>query len=245
MQFGVFEFRPGWVPSLATLLLSVLFVGLGFWQNWRGDYKQGVVLAEQQRSMLPAIEINGAALDMNSMQYRQVSVTGNFDASHTLFIDNKIHQGMVGYQVVTPLQIANTNTYVMVNRGWVPLGMSRQHLPVIATPPIRLTIHGRLQLPTAGVSKLGLNRSNPGWPALVRWLDIPSITAETGLALKPYIILQAPSDTDGFVRDWPMLSDSPDRNYAYALQWFSFAVIVVFLWIKLNLRRSDRGKTHA
>lgn len=238
MQFGSFIFKPAIWPTAAAMSLILIFVTLGFWQIRRGDFKSEIVASAQQRQLLPAMELSGAPLDMKAVRYRSVKVTGSYDTRYTMYLDNKINQGRVGYQVVIPLQIKGTAAYVLVNRGWVAMGQSRAELPKIDIPAGEITVHGMLQIPGQDVSNFGArNRSNEGWPALYRWTDVLALAAESGLPLKPYIILEQSALNDGLVRDWQLISDSPDKNYAYAMQWFTFAGIVLLLWIKLNLKR--------
>ncbi len=242
MQFGVFEFKPMVWPTVAAVLLLAVFTALGFWQIRRGDYKSAIVASAQQQQLLPAMELSGAPMDLKSVRYRTVRVTGSYETRYTMYLDNKIHQGRVGYQVVIPLRIAGTSAYVLVNRGWVAMGPSRAELPKIAIPAGVSTVQGMLQLPSKDVSSFGAsNRSNAGWPALYRWTDVLALAAESGLPLKPYIILEQSTQTDGLVRDWQLISDSPDKNYAYAMQWFTFAGIVLLLWVKLNLKRIHKS----
>lgn len=236
---GKLRFRPSIRMSILALAVIMLFSALGLWQISRGNSKQLIVDAGLKQQDLPALELNGAGIDYHALRFRKVVARGSFEPQFNVYLDNKTHQGQAGYQVVTPLRIAGTNSSVLVNRGWVAATQSRAQLPVVDTPAGEVVVHGILQL--AGRDVAGFikqNRSNTGWPALFRWIDVGELAAETGIPLKPYLILQDASDAHGFIRDWKLISDSPDKNYAYALQWFSFAGIIVLLWIGLNLKRN-------
>jgi len=43
MRIGAFDFKPGFWPSIATLVLLPFLFGLGIWQLERADWKQGLV----------------------------------------------------------------------------------------------------------------------------------------------------------------------------------------------------------
>lgn len=242
MKIGHFEFRPSLWMTLGAIGVTSLFTALGFWQIHRGDQKKQIVAAAEAQQKLPPLVLkNGVAIDMQATQYRTVSVQGKYAPQYTIYLDNKTYQGRPGYQILVPLQLTGSNAYVLVNRGWLEIGASRQQLPAVVTPATEVTVEGMVQIPNSNLSKFGGgNRSNAGWPALYRWVDILALAAETGLPLKPYIILQQSRDEGGLVHDWPLISDTPDKNYAYAMQWFTFASIVVLLWIKLNLKRRQQ-----
>jgi surfeit locus 1 family protein len=242
MQLGAFEFKPSAWPTLAAVLLIAAFIALGFWQIRRGDEKRVIVATAQAQQQLPPIELTGAAVDLKSVRYRTVTIRGSYATRYMMYLDNKIQQGRVGYQIVVPLKIAGTEAYVLVNRGWVAMGPSRNDLPQVSVPDGVVTLQGMLQMPSIDVGKFGGgNRSNAGWPAVYRWVDVLAVAAESGLPLKPYMILEQSTQHDGLVRDWQLISGSPDKNYAYAMQWFTFAGIIMVLWVWLNLKRNKAG----
>lgn len=240
MRIGQFEFKPNLWMTVGALGVVSLFIRLGFWQIHRGDQKQDIVTrAEAQQHLPPLVMKNGVAVDIQTTQYRTVSIQGKYAPDYTIYLDNKTYQGRPGYQVIVPLQLSGSNAYVLVNRGWIEGGATRAQLPAVLTPSNEVTVEGMLQIPQSNLAKFGGgNRSNKGWPALYRWVDVLALAAETGLPLKPYVILEQSRDESSLVHDWHLVSDTPDKNYAYAAQWFTFAGIVILLWVKLNLKRS-------
>jgi surfeit locus 1 family protein len=50
------------------------------------------------------------------------------------------------------------------------------------------------------------------------------------------IVLLDPGEPNGYLRDWQAPGFSPQRHFAYAIQWWSFAGLAVILWIALSLR---------
>ena len=55
--------------------------------------------------------------------------------------------------------------------------------------------------------------------------------------LGDYQILLNPEEPDGFQRQWQPGGMGPQRNRAYAVQWFSFAAAAVVIYLVVNLRR--------
>ena len=68
-------------------------------------------------------------------------------------------------------------------------------------------------------------------------LDIREFAVQTGLKLRPYFLEQHSPAEDGLVRDWPRPDAGVATHESYSLQWYSFAVLAVVLFIVLSFRR--------
>jgi len=205
-----YSFRPRlWVWALAAAG-CVAFIALGNWQTRR---------AEEKRTLAARLE--------------SVDVTGTFLSKYTVLLDNKLHAGKAGYEVVTPLQ-PGVGAAVLINRGWIEAPRTRERLPEICTPPGEVRIGGwkTERLPHAlepAASPAGPLRQN---------LDAAAYARETGLALQSFFILQRDGPPDGLVRDWPRPDAGVQMHESYALQWYSFAVLALVLGIVLSFRRA-------
>ncbi|MBI1423598.1 MAG: hypothetical protein GC149_09050 [Gammaproteobacteria bacterium] len=244
MRIGKYQFKPRLIPSLLVVVLFPLLLRLGFWQLARADQKR-VILANQHAKMdlppLPIVQRVGANDDL---EYRHLQVSGTFLDKYQIFIDNKVSQGQAGYDVVTPLRIKQTNQVVLVDRGWVPLGNSRAELPHIDTPDQEVTLTGIADYHTKDVVSFGAaNRSNQGWPAVVRWVDIQEIQAETKLDLAPFMLLLDPKERYGFVRNWQFVNMPPAKHVSYAVQWFTMALVLLVIYIVVNTKRIHESGT--
>ncbi len=167
---------------------------------------------------------------------------GSYDGQHQFLLDNMSHAGRPGYEVLTPLQLADGRT-VIVNRGWVALSASRARLPEIgldATAPV--TALGRLDdLPVAGIA-LGHVAPAPGtaWPKLTSFPTMADLAAALGRPLEPRQLLLDADQPLGYVRDWRPSGLGPARHLAYAVQWWTFAALALGLYVYLNWRKSPR-----
>ncbi len=81
------------------------------------------------------------------LAYFPARVKGQFEAQYQILLDNRVHEGRVGYDVLTPFRIQNGHMRILVNRGWVPMGPSRSQLPVLETPGQVQIISGHLYRP--------------------------------------------------------------------------------------------------
>lgn len=242
MRIGPFQFRPKIVPTLITLILLPILISLGLWQLSRTEEKR-VILQEQALKLeMPPLTITGKADSLEDIEYRKLMVTGKFLPDYHILVDNKVHQGQVGFYVVTPLQIDGTEVCVLVNRGWVKATDSREVLPAINTPDKNVTVTGIAKINTKDVVSFNeQNRLGNDWPALVRWLDIEELDKDIPYNLKPFLLLQAPEPRQDYVRDWKQINSPPEKNMSYAIQWFSLATALLLIFIFVNTKRLKKS----
>ena len=51
--------------------------------------------------------------------WMKVKVTGRFDHENELFLAARSLRGNVGFHVITPFKVSDTNSFILINRGWV------------------------------------------------------------------------------------------------------------------------------
>src|SRR2546423_1280480 len=129
-----YSFRPRLRPWALALVACAALVALGNWQMRRAQEKR--VLGEEREQALraPAVDVSSNAAADNALVGRRVAARGRLLAERTVYLDNKIHAGRPGYEVITPLEISGGSRCVLVNRGWIAGGPSRDVLPEVATP---------------------------------------------------------------------------------------------------------------
>ena len=232
------RFRPHWLPTLGMVAFCALTIALGNWQRHRAAEKEALAAQFAAAAKAPPVALSAQDTDATRLRFHAVQARGAYDATRQLFVDNKIHAGRAGYDVVAPLNLAGSDRFVLVDRGWIAQGARHGELPDVAPPPGLLTVTGRVNLPPGRYLELGSGRGGgPLWENL----DLRRIAAATGLKLLPIIIEQtepvAPSD--GLARDWPAPDLNAEQNQSYMLQWYSFAALALVLWLGLNWRLRD------
>jgi surfeit locus 1 family protein len=248
MRVGSFNFCPTLWPSLATLVLLPVLIGLGHWQLERAAWKQGLVDAHAARIGEPAQPLQSVLASSRAgadLEYRQVTAQGVYDLDHQLLLDNQIYQGQAGYHVLTPLRLEGGESgddWVLVNRGWVPLGESRSQLPAIAGPAEPITLRAMIKLPPGkAFGPDAVEDSGASWPKVIQQLEIGPIGKHLGRPLLPLVLLLDKADPGGFARDWkPVYGITPDKHRAYAAQWFTLALVLLMIYIGVNTRRRGR-----
>ena len=231
---------PAWAVLLTAVALAA-FVSLGSWQLGRAREKRALV-AEFAAGSRDTVEANG--LDLGGLpRYQRVQLRGAYDPSRQVLLDNMPSAaGRPGYRVLTPLRRADGRGWVMVDRGWVPLGASREALPDVAVGAGERELSGVLDvLPEPGL-RLGPAAAPgaTGWPRLLLFPTEADLESALGLELETRIVLLDADLPDGYERSWrPATGFGPERHLGYALQWFAFAVVAVVIFIALNLRRRE------
>jgi len=244
LKFGRSHWSASWFMTVLTAAGVALFIALGRWQWHRADEKRA--LATQFAAGAGAI----VDLDRHPAgvlpRYAQVRARGRYDGAHQFLLDNMSDQGAPGYEVLTPLELADGRT-VMVNRGWVPLSISRQHLPDVGLSSSEVhtgvqTVVGKLDnLPVAGIALGHLApAAGPRWPKLTSFPTMTDLSAALGRPLQPSQLLLNADQPLGYVRDWWPTGFGPERNLSYAFQWWGFAALALVLYGALNRDKAQR-----
>jgi surfeit locus 1 family protein len=231
-------FRPRWYFVLLTAAAVPLFVLLGFWQWHRGEYRSAQWEAFA-RADVPAIETTAAALE-RLPRFTRVRVHGEFDTARQFLLDNISHQGAPGYEVLSLLRLAD-GSHLLVNRGWVPFAGFRDRLPDVSlheSGEQRLT--GRLaNLPVAGMVSGRQAPAAGAWPRVTSFPTREQLQQSLGMPLLAPVLLLDADSGPGYLRDWQPPGISPERNYGYAIQWWSFALLALAMFVGFNLKRRN------
>jgi surfeit locus 1 family protein len=149
--------------------------------------------------------------------------------------------------VLTPLARADGQGLVLVDRGWVPLGASREELPDVAVADDPRELTGTLDvLPIPGL-RVGPAAAPEadGWPRVLLFPTEADVETALGVDVAARIVLLDAGAPDGFERKWqPALGFGPERHLGYAIQWFAFALVAGVLFIALNLRPTGAHQEH-
>jgi surfeit locus 1 family protein len=230
------DFKPSWTMTTVTLIVVALFLKLGLWQLDRADFKDQVKSKFESR-LATDYQRFSAADSLTDIDYRNLILNGKFDVSRTILVDNKLFEGQVGYDVLTPFILAGSRKVVLVNRGWVALGNSRDTLPVIELPAAQKEIKGIASVPNTEGFRMGEVSLTENWPQVIPFIDIKAMQAAFPGGLSSLVLWLAPDQPGFYQRSWNPVWADPEKSRAYALQWFIFALIAVGLYLFLNLRK--------
>lgn len=217
---------------LACILLSIL-VYLGVWQLHRSAYKQNIFLQQQQK-------INNIATALKNIsnptlaedRFSPVSIDGVFLNKYTFLLDNQIFDHKVGYRILTPMQAPDLNKWVLIDRGWVAMGLNRNELPKIEIIFGLQHISGIINHISSGkVLKADIIQPTPNWPLLIQSIDYDFISRQLNHPVYDFVV-QLESEV--------LKNSAPvNKHKAYAIQWFIFAGLLIIYYLIASIKRIE------
>ena len=232
---------------LATVLALPILISLGVWQLNRAEEKQTLQNEYDRRATVGPVRVTGLLQTVDDLRFYRVIASGFYDSAHQILIDNRTHEGRAGYHVITPIIVRGSDTRILVNRGWVPLGQSRQILPQVDPPKGLQTVVGIATIPVKGGFQLGeLPVFDSPWQTVWPRLDIDHFQKLTGLKTQPATILLEPeSEAGGYIRHWKRLDAGIAVHHGYAFQWFALALVLVVMLLVNTFKKSGVRKDDA
>ncbi|HEV2442040.1 MAG TPA: SURF1 family protein [Steroidobacteraceae bacterium] len=240
LSFGRRHFSPSPALTVLMLLLCVMFVALGRWQ-WRRGHLHAAEHARFERGAREVLALGSRPLAQVQDDQR-VSLAGTYDPGHQFLLDNMSYRDLDGYQVLTPLERPGGQV-VLIDRGWVPFLGSRANLPDISMKNAGpVTVSGRVgNLPTAGLASGRAPPPDRGpWPRVTSFPTMAQLGVVLGRPLESHVILLDPRDPEGYVRDWHPPGIPAMQNFAYAFEWWCFAVAAVVIWVVLSTQKPGK-----
>jgi surfeit locus 1 family protein len=240
MRFAL-RFRP--IPFIAALVVAIIGILLGNWQQDRAAYKTRLQQQQQARRAEPPLELGPVITPAEKIAFRRVRLRGEFVAGWPVFLANRPMGSGSGFYLAMPFKIAGSDTHVLVLRGWLPRQAEFGKLPPFATPAGPVVLEGQVVASSGRVMELGVPPP-PAPGALVQNLTPEAVAAASGLRLQPFLVQQtAPAaPNDRMARDWPAPSAGIDKHRGYAFQWYALAALAVLFYVMTGFRRGP-GKT--
>jgi surfeit locus 1 family protein len=239
IKVGNRSFAPRPFTTLLAIALIVLLVSLGRWQLHRADEK---------RALFDSFAAGAGAthpIDLTTPKlprYSQVEAAGHFDGTRQILIDNMVNAERAGYFVITPFALQGGG-WVLVNRGWIPLGPSRADRPAIPVAADPRRIRGRTDnLPSPGI-RMGVPAAlTPPFPVVASFptpSDVARLLKESEWTSAADSILLDAAEPDGYARNWAPPGFPPMRHVGYAVQWFGLALALAVIYVVTNFRRIE------
>ena len=125
MTISGWQFRVKLWPTVAATVVIIIMLMLGNWQLSRAQEKEMRQQQLDRLSQQPVISLPTTPIRLEDYQFRQIEVRGTYVPAHTIYLDNKIHRGVAGYQIITPVKLGASSMHVLINRGWVAAGRDR------------------------------------------------------------------------------------------------------------------------
>lgn len=232
------------VTTLLVSLGAAICVRLGIWQLDR--LAQRRVFNAHVFAMQASQELSlPASVDLTTMEYRAVHASGTYDFENQVALRNQFNGDQYGYHLLAPLLLADGEA-VMVDRGWIPSdGNSEPADWSKYDQPGQISVDGEIRLEQTQPSfgSVADPTLAPGQTRLDFWVyvNLDRIGKQIPYPILPvYIQLNPdPSRTKPPIPFQPQLDLTEGPHQGYALQWFSFAALLV-VGYPFYLRRQER-----
>lgn len=238
------RFCPGIAPTLVVLVLLPVLVALGFWQLSRGEQKRELLAVYAERRVSEPVSL----FDLQHNQdpaFRRVRLHGQFDAAHSLLLDNRMHDGKLGVELLQPFLDQASGLWLLLNRGWLPWP-DRRTPPVFTTPEQPLNIDAWVYVAPGATFQLHADPADAKWPRLVTAIEPGKLWSELGRDGYAYEVREE-SGPGAYLTEWPVVAMGPEKHLGYAVQWFAMALALLALYFYLgwhNAKEKKHGSGH-
>lgn len=231
---GSFHIRINWLIAACVTITALGLCRLGLWQLDRAAEKvaeQQELRAEQEANADPIESIPDGHLHRANpeLQNRHVSLQGEYLNDRTILLLAEFFDDQIGYGVVTPLRLQSNGQLVLVHRGWttgiLPAGMEPITRPVEGFVDVKAQIY----VPPEDVQSYDFQVDPNQWPLRLRTLDFDIVEEILGEEVFPYQVRLTEEQAGVLVRHWPAVVADVNQHLFYAVQWFSFGLIVIFV----------------
>ena len=228
-----FHLRP--VLLFAALASAAVAVTIGNFQRNRAEQKQMAFdRIESARHNAP-IQVGASPVDATLLDQHPAVARGRWLADKSILVDNKVHNGIAGYHVITPLRIEGTGICILVNRGWVAAPRLRSGLPALpALAETTVDIRGIARIPAAKTFELAPDRSEG---MIWQHLTLERFRAWSGLELQSVLLLQTDAAGDGLVRDWLPADSGALKHWGFALVLYLAAAAAAIAALIFSMER--------
>lgn len=226
--------------DVVGLLFALAFAAacgrLGFWQLDRLAQRRARNATLRAARARPLLEVT-RALAPDSARDRQVHARGVYDYGQERLWHGRSLDGVPGVDLITPVRLADGSA-VLVDRGWAP-STDGYH------------VEARFYRESDSADVIGLGSVAPRGRGDV---DPAKLADSLPYPLKAFVLVALPVAANGAGAGaptptpsltptptrWPLPEISDGPHLSYAIQWFSFALIILVGSIAL-LRQRRRG----
>ena len=220
------------MPTIAAFLAVALTAYLGHWQQVRAAGKRAAQQETGEKNILSPVRLDARTRDA-AMRHRRAIAVGEWQAAGQIFIDNQVNRGIAGFHVITPLKITDTDTVVLVNRGWIARDATYPLPPSVKVNAGLVSVSGKLSVPSTRFLELS-NQSVQG--AVWQNLTIERYQKATHKNVLPFVLLAQDATAPLEIVNAPADAGA-DKHVEYMLTWYSLSATVMVLWLVLNTRR--------
>jgi surfeit locus 1 family protein len=233
------------IPSIATLAMLAVFIGLGTWQIERKAWKEGLIDMLTRRLEAQPAELPGPAdwggLDAGNAEFRRVRLNVQFPKMADALVytsGSQIRDDVKGqgFFVFSPAKLASGAT-IVINRGFTP---DKNYPPAEgSTQGIPQEIVGVLRWPELP------SWFTPGRDSAGSWYlrdHLAMAQAQGWGTVAPfYIEMEDPVPPGGVPHPSVLKVLLRNEHLQYAITWFGLAAVTVIMFAIWARRRRETG----
>jgi surfeit locus 1 family protein len=218
-------FTRKWIlTSLLVVLGAGVCVGLGRWQLDRLAARRIFNAHVYSVQAMPPLGLP-SQIELSTMEWRAVHATGTYDAQNQVALRDQYNGDQYGFHLLTPLRLPDGDT-ILVDRGWIPAGGNSSPADWRKyDQPGTVTVSGiiRLEQTQPSFGSVEDPTLTPNQTRLDFWVytNLDRIQKQLPYQIPP-VYIQLDPEPD---RTNPPIPFQPHQSYA--LQWFSFAALLV------------------
>ena len=223
-------------PTIITLLAFVTMCKLGFWQLDRAEQKEQELLSFSQQEYVNIEELAQIATkNAAELHGRNIKFQGKINLSKVWLVDNRTHQGKVGYSVVVAVMSDKSESPILVDIGWVKSAKYREQLPQIDLPE-RVFVGGIIK--SNSFEQFTLSNA----PITSKRIQsYQQIFASEPNEYLPLVVFSQTNTIDGMPQLYKPVVMPPEKHVAYAVQWFLLAAASVIVFLFASRKKTVRG----
>lgn len=193
--------------------------------------KQNSKLLSKQQHSANQKTNNELQNTLNTINDLPVTLTGYFDNTVKLLLDNQSNQGQLGYKVLQVFFDQSSGQYVLVNLGWIKGSIDRNFIPEVASIEGELTLNGHVRIIEKGIVLAEQQLTMQHTPIRIQEIDIAKISQLINLDLLPFVVFLDTKEEVGYKKNWQPVVMPPEKHRGYAFQWLTLAIA----WLSLML----------
>lgn len=226
-------FRRPWIfVTILTIIAALVMIRLGIWQLDRLAGRRAFNAQVLSQIDEPSLPLTGDVVsgDLESLEFRTVLLEGEYVLANTLVLGNQVWGDQMGVHLLAPLKIAGTEAVILIDRGWIPFEDWENRNLSAYDEAGTINVEGMLRVTQ---TKLGLrdclDETAGEAPFQVWCLALDGIAAHLPYDLLPVYLIQAPEGEQATppYRAIPQIEISEGPHLSYAIQWFTFATILL------------------
>ncbi|MDI1229373.1 MAG: SURF1 family protein [bacterium] len=223
-----FQFRL--IPTLLTIVIVTVALGLGVWQLERLEWKNGLLARLDSQMSGVAVPLP-ESVEAKDWEYRRVSLAGQFLYDREFHLGPRVRDGKVGYEMVVPFRRASGGI-VLVNRGWIADGLA------VNRPEGIVPVEGFVRFPKKTMFAPANDAAKNQW----YWVDTKAMDAAA-----PAFIVDAVAEAAGvYPAGGALRVDIPNDHKNYAIFWFGMAGVMLLIYIMASRQpAAKRESQHA